>query len=91
MLLPQENATRMIQSLDGYWNFKVEKPHEEIDLNQPLPNTLKWRFQLHLMIKSSMNKLEFMVVIFGMRLILKFQNYKKCNVTYYILFSDPFS
>lgn len=41
MLLPQENEMRMIKSLDGYWNFKVEEPNEKVILDKPLKNTFK--------------------------------------------------
>lgn len=39
MLYPQVNATRMVTSLDGFWQFQVAD-QKAIDLHQPLPAPL---------------------------------------------------
>ena len=38
MLYPESNECRMVTSLDGFWNFKVED--QQLDPAQPLPNPI---------------------------------------------------
>nr|WP_321315330.1 beta-glucuronidase [uncultured Ligilactobacillus sp.] len=41
MLYPQTNACRIVNSLDGFWDFYVEKPNEKVDTTKPLTDTIK--------------------------------------------------
>lgn len=40
MLYPKMSATRTVSDLSGFWNFKIEKNGEEIDVDKPLSNPI---------------------------------------------------